>query len=238
MLANIKKLIDHILVIGDRKIFDLPGECETIRGLEDKLNYLGFLCPDSKDIKKERYGADTVFVQIGGGGGGYKLLSNIIMASQIVSTIRQGMKFDIITGKYISTDEMQNLNKLCNRSGDISLSPYTNRVLEKMKGASLFLGSGRYSTLCEIIEIGCDSIVIPRQFDRGEQILHSEGLHRLGYVRDVLSLDSSPEEIAESILRVLDTKVYRNTTNSEMVPLNKSGIRNISTFVRGRIYGG
>ena len=58
-----------------------------------------------------------------------------------------------------------------------------------MKASDLFIGAGGYNTLAEVITTGANALIIPRQLNEQEQLIHAARLADMHVLR-LASLDT------------------------------------------------
>src|SRR5205807_10395670 len=54
-----------------------------------------------------------------------------------------------------------------------------------MKASDLFIGSGGYNSLSEVLATGANALIIPRQLNEREQVIHTTRLSDLHMLRQV-----------------------------------------------------
>lgn len=211
----IEEHFDSIFIHIDPNIFSLEDYYKIPPSIVSKMHYVGYLEKPYYMSKKEARRklnlneSDKVIVaSMGGGQGAYKIWIEIIKA--LKSNVNFFSKVICITGPYLEESAYTMLSKELYLGMDILFIRYTSDMKIWMKASDLFIGAGGANMLSEILAVGCNSIVIPRQISESEQLIHSSILSQKGYIRMCTLSDVYSGGLIEKIIIALQQPIFRN----------------------------
>jgi len=157
-----------------------------------------------RHIKKElglKTGERLVVVTTGGGGDGYRVMDTYLKALETY-TSSLPFKSVLITGPFMPKQERRDVFKRARKLGLRTYHFY--RQMEKIfAAADIVVSMGGYNTLCEILEQGTLSLLIPRETPRQEQIIRARAFHRQNLI-DYIPWDNlSPGLLHEKLVALL-----------------------------------
>ena len=188
MVSFIQKYYTSIHVYIDPNVFRLEEYYRVPDSIRSMLKYTGYVTR-SVAVTREKarcvLGLDAssriIVVSFGGGQGTEGLLAEIISA---LGRIKD--KYDqvfLATGPYLEAESFERLRAMVSSDGRLKLSRFLDQLHLWMKACDLFIGSGGYNTLAEVIVTNSNALIIPRQLSEREQRIHSNVLSDLGVVR-------------------------------------------------------
>lgn len=208
----IRDLYDHVIVLGQREIFDPVSEYSFPPDVAAKVEFCGYLrkqpgegCAIS-EIRK-RYGAGRddrlLLVTAGGGEDGYQLIDACLRSMDLLDRGR-GVRTVIVTGPEMPEEQGARLRDLAASSPSVTILEYTSDLVELMAAADGVVSMAGYNTVCEILSLGKNAIVIPRVRPTEEQLIRAERLSALGAFRMIHPDELTPELLASAVERMLD----------------------------------
>jgi predicted glycosyltransferase len=195
MVAFIRQYYAAIHVYVDEHVFRLQEYYDVPASLVEMLHYTGYITRPIAATQLEARAhlhlepqARIVVASFGGGQGTEQLWQAILQA---LACIPQA--FDLAyfaAGPYLEAGAYTRLQS--------AVAPHPNwqwtRLLDPlplwMKASDLFIGSGGYNSLSEVLATGANALIIPRQLNEREQLLHAERLARLQALR-LLDLEAA-----------------------------------------------
>ncbi|GAC1522507.1 MAG: hypothetical protein NVS3B14_23290 [Ktedonobacteraceae bacterium] len=188
MAAFIREYYSAIHVYVDEHVFRLEEYYDVPASLVDMLRYTGYVTRPTSATRAEaraQLGLERdarIVVASFGGGQGTEPLWHALLSS----LARIPHMFDLAyfaAGPYLENDACTRLQRV------VALHPnwQWTRLLDPlpawMKASDLFTSSGGYNSLSEVIATGANALIIPRQLNEREQLLHAASLARLRTLR-------------------------------------------------------
>jgi len=178
---------DAIFVHIDPNIFNLEDNYDIPAELKRKIQYTGYL-PCRENIEKEKAREQLnlnkekkiVVGSMGGGQGAYKIWEKIIVASKKLSGEKEVY---LITGPYLEFDDKQRLEDIAKEFEWLHLITYVPDMKVWMAASDLFIGAAGSNMIGEILAVGCNAILVPRQVREVEQHVHAKILSDKKIVR-------------------------------------------------------
>ncbi|MFH1137385.1 MAG: glycosyltransferase [Pseudomonadota bacterium] len=178
------KLYNEIWVYGVQEFYDPIKEYGIPESISDKMTFTGYITraiPDSEAVRRARKkiistknGEKLVVVTAGGGGDGYAMMSAYL---KMLEEKPNGVPFYsiLVTGPFMPRHERDDLTERARKRGVKTL--HFHRRMEEMLGAAdLVVSMGGYNTVCEILSQGTNSLIIPRETPRREQLIRAQVL--------------------------------------------------------------
>ncbi|MGB5746550.1 MAG: glycosyltransferase [Desulfobacterales bacterium] len=219
---HLQKLYSEIWIYGIQDFYDPIEEYGISEAISRKMYFTGYIPRKipGKDavnkIKKEiglKHPEKLVVVTTGGGGDGYRVMDTYLATLESFSGTLP-FKSVLITGPFMPKQERRDVFKRARRLGVRTYHFY--RQMEKIfAAADIVVSMGGYNTLCEILEQGTLSLVIPRETPRKEQIIRARafaGQNLVDYIpwseftsdllrQKLLALLENPQPYHEAISR-------------------------------------
>lgn len=197
---------DDILVLGDRKIFDVSDEYQFPWGLREKVHHYGYVqreVPQRSrlEIRRDLGFEDAeslVLVTTGGGEDGYEILAASLAATRSLAK-RGAVKTLLITGPELSSDKSRVIRRITRSRGDLQVIEFTDDLMTYMHAADVVISMGGYNTICELLTLRKRSIVIPRVKPVEEQRIRAERLAGLGAFRVILPDVLTPQLLENAL---------------------------------------
>jgi predicted glycosyltransferase len=207
---HLENLYSEIWIYGIQDFYDPIREYEISDSISRKMYFTGYIprkIPGQdavRHIKKElglKTGERLVVVTTGGGGDGYRVMDTYLKALETY-TSSLPFKSVLITGPFMPKQERRDVFKRARKLGLRTYHFY--RQMEKIfAAADIVVSMGGYNTLCEILEQGTLSLLIPRETPRQEQIIRARAFHRQNLI-DYIAWDNlSPGLLHEKLVALL-----------------------------------
>jgi predicted glycosyltransferase len=220
----------HVYV--DERVFRLEEYYDVPGALVKMLRYTGYVtrpAASSRHDARKQLNLDpqarVIVASFGGGQGTEALWQGILHGLETIAAL-----FDVaylVAGPYLEADAYQRLRNV------VALHPswHWTRLLDPlpvwMQASDLFIGSGGYNSLSEVLATDTNALIIPRQLNEREQLLHATSLAKLHALR-LLDLETALHENIAPILemclrepfpdgRALSIKTDGAATNARLI---------------------
>ena len=238
---------DSIWVFGSAKIYDMVEEYNFPESIAKKMNYCGYIMqsPALRDPAAVRLELGIspekkfVLVTAGGGGDGFEVMKTYLRSCKTLLGDRTDpeRQFEslLVLGPDMPAHRQERLrNRAKQTPGTIKIIEFSTDMFNYMNAADLVVCMGGYNTMCEILSLEKQAIVVPRVAPVNEQWIRARRMQALGLV-DVIHPDElTAEEMASKIMHGLFEAPERPRT-SEI--LDTQGLPAISRFVEDEIRG-
>lgn len=227
------EVYDHILLYGERDIFDPVEAYGMSVSAEAKLIECGYLgraeAKRSADAVRRELGLGgepLVVLTVGGGGDGYEIIQTYL---ETLARWPGGAPFYslIVTGPLMTRSKRKLLRQSI-RTNHLSLVEFTPDLGSYLAAADLVISMAGYNTVCETLSLGVRSLLIPRTRPRTEQLLRAERLAGRGLARMLTPDDLSPDRLMNEIKTSLAAPRPAAT-------LDMSGLPRVSRAIAGLI---
>ncbi|HNB51944.1 MAG TPA: glycosyltransferase [Anaerolineales bacterium] len=178
----LEEVYDHILLYGQRDVFDPVSTYQLSSQVSDKIFECGYLGRPltgtrSREAIRRELGCEDlplVVVTVGGGGDGYEIIKNYL---EMLNAWEGEVPFYslIVTGPLMAQGKRALLRPRTNR---LTLLEFTPDLFSYMAAADMVVGMAGYNTACEILSLKTRAVLIPRVHPREEQLIRTECLTR------------------------------------------------------------
>ncbi len=181
---TLASVYDHILVYGDRSVFDLASEYRIPAPTSYRLEYCGYVTGDRAQLPVPPPGlppgTEYVLGTIGGGGDG----SDVLVATGRAA-VRSGIAAVLCTGPLMPASDREWVVAATQDMPSVVVVDHLREPAAVAAGARCVVTRGGYNSLCELVRSGVPTIVVPRTWPRREQLLRAEAFESRGLVRRV-----------------------------------------------------
>ena len=186
----------HVYV--DERVFRLEEYYDMPASLISMLRYTGYVTRPATATRQEARAqlklepqARIVVASFGGGQGTEQLWQAILHALEDISHT-----FDLAyfaAGPYLEADAYMRLQNVVAQHDNWHWTRLLDPLPVWMQASDLFIGSGGYNSLSEVLATGTNALIIPRQLNEREQLLHATSLANLQALR-LLDLQAAIHE--------------------------------------------
>jgi len=178
---------DDIFVLGSPEVFDLPKEYEFPATVRSKTRFCGYLQrePGLKNRMQMRMelelndGEPLVLVTAGGGEDGTQLFENYLTGYQQLPKHQQ-MKSLMILGPEMPASQQTTICQQANHFPLIRTMAFTDDFISYLDAADLMISMGGYGTVCELLSLNKQAVVVSRVRPVEEQWIRARRMARLG----------------------------------------------------------
>lgn len=198
------ELYSEIWIYGNKDLYDPVVEYAMPERISKKVVYTGYIPrpkPPRKYFDKGKGRKKLVVVTTGGGGDGYPVLDNYLgMLEQNGSSPFRSL---VITGPFIPRDQLDDLVERA-RARNVPLVSFMKKIERKLAEADLIISMGGYNTICEVLSLQKNSLIIPREDPRMEQRIRAEMMKARGLVDFIPWGNLTPAALHDKIMYLLE----------------------------------
>jgi predicted glycosyltransferase len=216
MAAFIERYYCAIHVYIDEQVFRLEDYYDVPQSLSKLITYTGYVTRPvvaSRGEARARLGiedgARVIVASFGGGQGTEALWSAIFRGLEGIAK-EYDMAY-LAAGPYLEAEAFERLRSQAMQHANWTWSRLLDPLPAWMAASDLFIGSGGYNSLAEILATNANALVIPRQLKEREQVMHAELLAHLGKIR-IASLDDILHNDTAILLEMCLRELYPTST--------------------------
>ncbi|MFN3015803.1 glycosyltransferase family protein [Vibrio coralliilyticus] len=201
----VEKYYDQVLVVGERRVFDLPHQYQFPAQITQKTQFCGYL---QRSVPKSQHSdllgflamseKKLVVAAAGGGEDGRLVLQTYLHA---VSDCKwQGdINSVVFYGPEMSAEDVKYLQCIAASMANVTLMAFTPHFISYLAAADLVVAMGGYNTVCEVLSVKKPAIIIPRITPVSEQLIRAQCFSRLEVFEYLHPDELTPEALAEKV---------------------------------------
>jgi predicted glycosyltransferase len=185
---------DAIWVYGDPRVYDPVAEYGLDDELAAKVRHTGYL---GRAAGRHDGGmalglppGELAVCLVGGGQDGFALASAFARAP-----MPAGGAGVVVAGPFMPGASRHELRALADGRPDVVVLDFLDDPAPLLARARSVVTMGGYNTLCELLHLGCRTLVVPRVRPRTEQLIRAGRLAELGVVDALDPADATPAAI-------------------------------------------
>ncbi len=235
----LKENYDRIFVYGMKRVFDSVSEYDIPPEVEAKVKFTGYLYRNGTIRNQEEILSTLaprtgrlVTVTVGGGGDGENVIDSFVEA---LSSWEGLPPFEscVVTGPLMSDHVRSSLTaRIESLELPVKVIRFSPCVLDYFAASSVVISMGGYNTLCEILALKKQSIVIPRNFPRREQLIRAERFHDMGLVECIEPEELTGEGLAKVIALKLEIEGSKKRQEAVDADFDFSGLSSVVSELR------
>ena len=212
---------DHVLVYGDRTVFDPVREYAFPDDIAAKTSFTGPVVPNDARLPRVPRAPGSVphvLVTTGGGEDCYDLLRATIAALR--GPLRQEpLRVTIVAGPLLAEASFADLRRAVQDDPRLQLLRCTDAMQSLLGTADLVVGMGGYNTVYESLARGVPLLALPRRHPREEQWERCRRLAELGRMHLLDGHDLGDPHATASAIRA----ALQATTTTPPEPMPSDG---------------
>ncbi|MGE0886334.1 MAG: glycosyltransferase family protein [Blastocatellales bacterium] len=236
----IKKHYDSVLILGERRIFDLVREYDFPASVAGKVEFCGYIRREAEPHIRERTrgrlqineAEKLVLVTSGGGQDGYSLIENYLSAVRAAPADRR-FKSLLVFGPEMPEPQRTILQRRAANERDILFQEFAGDMIGLMAAADVVISMGGYNSICEILSLKKRAIIIPRFRPTEEQWIRADRLSRLGYFKTIHPDELRPDLLLNALLESL----MPDEMIAETAEINLDGLPVVAARVKSLVFG-
>jgi predicted glycosyltransferase len=234
VLDHLSAHFDLLLIHSDPQLMPLDETFSRVHDIPIPVFYTGFVAQKEKPGAGQRLrrkltiGAreKLIVASAGGGRSGFKLLSNLIEAVDLLPNPKQ-IRLEMFAGPFRDAREFK---KLSAHSGQrIRVRCFTGRFLDYLSAADLSVSLAGYNTCMNLLVTRTPALVYPYLRQR-EQPLRVAKIKKYLPMKILKDKDISPNLLGRNIQQMLHASRL-----SDRVPLNLDGAENTARLLNEQL---
>ena len=206
----IETYYDDVAILGTPEVFDAREEYAFSPTMCKKTRYFGYLrrepgLTDRAEIRAELGLTEQdpfVLVTAGGGEDGAQVFEEYLKGLNHL-THPERPKTLLIFGPEMQREEQDRLKLWASRYSKVQTLSFTSDLMSYMNAADLVVSMGGYGTICEILSLNKQAIVIPRVRPVEEQWIRASRMAELSLLHTIHPEDLTPEYLMATVQAVL-----------------------------------
>lgn len=230
VLHKLNRDFDALLIHADEKVLKLNETFSRVDRIDIPVVYTGFIAQqaDPADGKLLRQalnlaaGQKLIVASAGGGRSGYKLLTAVLDACEILGD-RLAFRLEVFAGPFMENEDFE---KLAARAGaGIRIRRYTRRFLDYLNAADLSVSLAGYNTCMNLLVSRVPALVFPYSRQR-EQPMRVARIKKWLPMKILVEDDLGADPLSEQMARMLEQK-----RTSDTLPIDMNGAANAAGFL-------
>lgn len=189
-LQVVEDFYDAVWIYGDPRVYDPVTEYGLPPAVVAKAEFMGYLnpvavpstdaAPEDADVLAAQLleAGRTVLCQVGGGGDGQRLAEAFLEAD-----LPAGWSGVLLTGPFMPRGVREALaRRALERPHPVRVLNLIAEPTELLRRVSRVITMGGYNSVCEVLALGKQALVVPRTHPRQEQLLRAARMASLGLV--------------------------------------------------------
>jgi len=221
MVSFIQEHFSAIHVYTDPRVFNFEEYYQTPLEINQLIQYTGYVVRPTVATKAEARAdlhipadARIIAVSFGGGQG-----AEFIWESILTGLAKIQQQFDYVyfaAGPFLEAEAYERLRQKTFDKPNWVWSRLLNPLPTWLKASDLFIGAGGYNTLAEVITTRANALIIPRQLNEQEQLMHTTRLADLNLLR-IASLETILQQDISSLLQTCLAEPYPDKTQKKIM---------------------
>ncbi|MHB1793903.1 MAG: glycosyltransferase family protein [Acidobacteriaceae bacterium] len=201
---------DDVLVLGTRQIFDACEEYRFPAAIRHKVHFCGYIAREaparSRNEIRQHVGVaeneKLVLVTTGGGEDGFHVLSASIEAMKAIPQ-KYRVKALVVAGPELEIQQAKKIRRAAQLSTNIQVVEFIDDMMSYLNAADTVVSMAGYNTICELLTLGKQAIVVPRVTPVEEQKIRAERMATLSIFRTILPDALTPAVLENAIVEQL-----------------------------------
>lgn len=199
---TIRDYYDEVWIYGSQSIFDTVREYGFPDDIARITHYCGYLKRPTL-VTNRNGGPPHVLVTTGGGGDGSRMIQAYLEG---LSTLPRNvaLKSTVVFGPQMPADTRAEITTRFEYLTDVEFREFEPGLMELYAQADLVVSMAGYNTVCELLSVGRNAILVPRAEPVKEQLIRARLLKAAGLFDMVEPDELSPETLIAKVLHGLN----------------------------------
>lgn len=213
----IRELYDAVWIYGDRDVYDAVAQYGMSHHVASRVKFTGYLdarpwLAATGGVDRERAGRPgsnrprLALCLLGGGQDGARLAEDFAAVR-----LPPGMRGLVVAGPYMPAEALRRVHQRVADNPTMSVVDFVVEPMELLRDADRVVCMGGYNTLCEVLSLEKQALVVPRIRPRQEQLVRARRLQELGLVDLMVPDDVTPQALERWIARPTTRRVPART---------------------------
>ena len=202
----IAKHYKQVLVLGERRVFDLEREYQVPAAAAEKFSYCGYFAPEPGRSVPGRLrralgvanSERLVVVTAGAGADGEALIRNVLAGLRARPAALRP-RCHIVYGEQMRESERLAAACLIHGMPSVSLQHGSRDMMSLIAAADVVVANASYHKICEVLALRRRTVVVPGETDAKEQTMRARRMEELGLIRMVPAHACTPRALLEAI---------------------------------------
>lgn len=212
---TLEAVFDRILVYGSPDILDLIEAYDLPAAVAAKVTYCGYLS-SVQAVDYDGPPANVVVGTAGGGGDGAEVLAATLTACR-----HMAQPSLVVTGPLMDPHQRRALEAQAASDPLARALEFAPKLGAMVAGAGAVVTMGGYNTLCELVESGVPTVVVPRVHPRREQAIRAELFAARGLVQVVEPGPNLAARLEPALATALAVGRRKNPPNLDLGGLSR-----------------
>ncbi|MHB1936089.1 MAG: glycosyltransferase family protein [Acidobacteriaceae bacterium] len=198
---------DDVLILGSRQIFDACAEYRFPATIRRKVHFCGYIAREApaRSRNKIRHllgvaeSEKLVLVTTGGGEDGFHVLSAFIEAIKAIPQ-KHHVKAMVVAGPELAVQQAKQIRAAAQQCSGVQVVEFIDDMMSYMNAADVVVSMAGYNTICELLTLGKQAIVVPRVTPVEEQKIRAERMAMLSIFRTILPHALAPAVLGNAIV--------------------------------------
>jgi len=230
VLKKLNRYFDALLVHSDAGLQRLDETFSRAADISIPLVHTGFITQQADPAAGRRLrrelkiaaGEKLIVVSVGGGRSGYKLISSVIDACDLLDD-RLALRLEVFCGPFMDQKEYERL--VARAAPGRRIRRYTKRFLDYLSAADLSVSLAGYNTCMNLLVTKVPALVFPYARQQ-EQPMRAEKISKYLPMRVLNESDMQPARFSRHLAQMLE----QNPT-VDGVPINLDGAASAARFL-------
>ena len=230
VLQKLNRYFDALLIHSDPDLLGLEETFSRVRDINIPVAYTGFITQQTdpangKNLRQELQiacGEKLIVASAGGGRSGYKLLTSVINACELLRD-RLPFRLEVFSGPFMANEEFEKLS--ARTSAGFRIRRYTKRFLDYLYAADLSVSLAGYNTCMNLLVTQVPALVYPYARQR-EQPMRVNKFKNILPMKILDEENVQPDRLSDHMIQMLDQKRTLKT-----LPIDINGAANSANFL-------
>lgn len=238
----------QVWVVGSPDIFDVRSEYNFPPSVAEKVRFCGYIRRQprlqSRDAVRHELCLEphdrSVLVTPGGGADGYQLVDTYLDAIAQPSLKDAAHKTLIVCGYEMPSEQRRAISEKALPFAQVEVIEFSDDLLSLMNAADLVISMGGYNTICEILSLNKQAIVVPRVDPVAEQWIRAERFAQRGWFHAIHPQQLTPQRLAFAIQQAIAPHSRADTSSRDAPPhasIDLDALPRITQLVRSLVPG-
>jgi predicted glycosyltransferase len=231
VLQKLNRHFDALLIHSDPALLRLEETFSRLKDIKIPVVYTGFITQQTdpaggRSLRRElaiSCGQKFIVASAGGGRSGYKLLTSVIDACELLRD-RLPLRLEVFTGPFMENEEFEKLS--ARTSAGFRIRRYTKRFLDYLYAADLSVSLAGYNTCMNLLVTKVPALVYPYSRQQ-EQPLRANRIKNLLPMKILNTMDIQPIPLSKHMDQLLHQK-----GTSDTLSIDFYGAANAASFLK------
>ena len=236
LVSFMQEYFSSIHVYIDQQVFRMEDYYTIPSSLSGMFKYTGYVTRPTLATRAEArvslqlpLDARIIVISFGGGQGTEPIWQAMLKG---LSKIQKHFDFAFLSaGPYLESSAFERLQTQISQRSNWTWTRLLDPLTSWIKASDLFIGSGGYNSLAEIIATDANALIIPRQLNELEQEIHSKKLADLQILR-IANMDTILHNGTSSLLEMCLKEPY---PQNHKITISTDGAQHSAHFIQNLI---